>query len=121
MKENLHTKYTPFTCNDVALNKKLPITKQNLCIFFFIIGRVECTHIGTDNNAVSQQIWLGIGLLMHLHVFQALLIFYVNQALLIFYVNISSSFLVIKHFVLPLWVSMQPAMQFWGECGSLPG
>ena len=33
-KENLHTKYTPFTSNDVALNEKL-ITKQNLCILFF--------------------------------------------------------------------------------------
>ena len=42
MKENLHTKYTPFTYNDVALNEKLPIMKQNLCIFFFVIGRVEC-------------------------------------------------------------------------------
>ena len=43
MKENLHTKYTPFTYNDVALNEKVPLMKQNLCIFFFIIGRVECT------------------------------------------------------------------------------
>ena len=34
-KENLHTKYTPFTYNDVALKEKLPIMKQNLCIFFF--------------------------------------------------------------------------------------
>ena len=41
MKENLHTKYTPFTYNDVVLNEKLPITQQNLHIFF-IIGRVEC-------------------------------------------------------------------------------
>ena len=29
-KENLHTKYTPFTYNDVTLNEKLSITKQNL-------------------------------------------------------------------------------------------
>ena len=43
MKENLHTKYTPFTYNDVALDEKLPITKLNLHIFFFVIGRVECT------------------------------------------------------------------------------
>ena len=35
MKENLHTKYIPFTYNDVTLNKKPPITKQNLHIFFF--------------------------------------------------------------------------------------
>ena len=41
-KENLHTKYTPFTYNDIHLNEKLPIMKQNLCIFFFPIGRVEC-------------------------------------------------------------------------------
>ena len=41
-KENLHTKYTPFTYNDVTLNEKPPMTKQNLHIFFFIIGRVEC-------------------------------------------------------------------------------
>ena len=33
-KENLHTKYTPFTYNDVALNEKSPITKENLRIFF---------------------------------------------------------------------------------------
>ena len=32
MKENLHTKYTPFTYNDVMLNEKPPIMKQNLCI-----------------------------------------------------------------------------------------
>ena len=42
MKENLHTKYTPFTYNDITLNEKPPILKQNLCIFIFIIGRVEC-------------------------------------------------------------------------------
>ena len=42
MKENLCTKYTPFTYKYIALNEKPPITKQNLCIFFFIIGRVEC-------------------------------------------------------------------------------
>ena len=45
MKENLHTKYTPFTYNDITLNEKLPIMKQNLCIFFFIIGRVECKYV----------------------------------------------------------------------------
>ena len=42
-KENLCTKYTPFTYEHIILNEKPPITKQNLCIFFFIIGRVECS------------------------------------------------------------------------------
>ena len=41
-KENLCTKYTPFTYKYITLNEKLPIMRQNLCIFFFIIGRVEC-------------------------------------------------------------------------------
>ena len=40
-KENLCTKYFPFTYKYVILNKKLPIMKENLCIFFFIIGGVE--------------------------------------------------------------------------------
>ena len=35
-KENLHTKYMPFTYNGVTLNEKPPIMKQNLHIFFFI-------------------------------------------------------------------------------------
>ena len=35
MKENIHTKYTPFTHNDIALNEKPPIMKQNLYIFIF--------------------------------------------------------------------------------------
>ena len=52
MKENLHTKYTPFTYNDVTLNKMLPITKQNLCIFFFIIGRVECIYKKVESGDV---------------------------------------------------------------------
>ena len=43
-KENLCTKYTPFTYKYVILNEKPPITKQNLCIFFFIIGTVECRY-----------------------------------------------------------------------------
>ena len=42
-KENLHTKCIPFTYNDIALNEKPPIVKQNLCIFFFIIDGVECS------------------------------------------------------------------------------
>ena len=48
MKENLHTKYTPFTYNDIALNKKLPIMKENLCIFVFVIGTVECIVIDIE-------------------------------------------------------------------------
>ena len=45
MKENLHTKYTPFTpftYNDVALNEKPLIMKENLSMFFFIIHEAEC-------------------------------------------------------------------------------
>ena len=34
-KENLSTKYTPFTYKYIALNENLPITRRNLCIFFF--------------------------------------------------------------------------------------
>ena len=45
LKENVCTKYTTNTYKYVALNEKLPITKQNLSIFFFIIGRVECISI----------------------------------------------------------------------------
>ena len=41
-KENLCTKYTPFTHKYIVLNEKPPIMKQNLCIFFFVIGGVEC-------------------------------------------------------------------------------
>ena len=35
MKKNLHTKYTPFTYNDITLNEKPVIPKQNLHIFYF--------------------------------------------------------------------------------------
>ena len=41
MKENLHTKYTPFTYKYIVLNEKLPITKQNLHIFFFVIAELS--------------------------------------------------------------------------------
>ena len=41
-KENLCTKYFPFTYKYITLNKKLPIIKENLC-FFFVIDGVECT------------------------------------------------------------------------------
>ena len=43
-KENLCTKYTPFTYKYMVLNEKPPITKQNLRIFFFVIGGVECKY-----------------------------------------------------------------------------
>ena len=36
MKEKFHNKYTPFTYNHIAFNKKLPIKKQKLCIFFLL-------------------------------------------------------------------------------------
>ena len=42
-KENLHTKYSPFTYNDVALNEKPSVTRENLHILFFVLGGVECT------------------------------------------------------------------------------
>ena len=47
MKENLHTKYSPFTYKYVALNEKPPIMKQNHHIFFFVIGRAEFTYVHT--------------------------------------------------------------------------
>ena len=34
-KENLYTKYFPFTYKYIALNEKPPITKENLHMFFF--------------------------------------------------------------------------------------
>ena len=34
MKENLCTKYFPFTYKYITLNEKPPIMKENLCIFF---------------------------------------------------------------------------------------
>ena len=36
-KENLSTKYTPFTYKYIALNEKLPIMKQNLRHIFFLL------------------------------------------------------------------------------------
>ena len=44
-KENLCTKYFPFTYEYIALNEKPPIMKENLHIFFFVIGRVECSSL----------------------------------------------------------------------------
>ena len=42
MKENICTKYTTNTYKYVVPNEKLLIMKQNLHIFFFVIGRLEC-------------------------------------------------------------------------------
>ena len=36
MKENLCTKYFPFTYNDITLNEKPPIMKENFHIFFLL-------------------------------------------------------------------------------------
>ena len=36
MKENLCTKYTPFTYKYITLNEKLPLKKQNFHIFFLL-------------------------------------------------------------------------------------
>ena len=52
MKENLCTKYTPFTYYDITLNEKLPIMKQNLCIFCFVIGRVECSFFVLEKSGM---------------------------------------------------------------------
>ena len=43
MEENLCTKYFPFTYRYVTLNQRPPKMEENLHIFFFIIGGVECT------------------------------------------------------------------------------
>ena len=53
-KENLCTKYTPFTYKYIALNEKPPITKRNLCIFFFIIGGVECITVLCKTRKVNR-------------------------------------------------------------------
>ena len=46
--------YTPFTYNDVALDEKPPITKQNLRIIFFVVGGVECTYESIINLITDQ-------------------------------------------------------------------
>ena len=61
-KENLHTKYTPFTYNDVTLNKKPPIMKQ-ISAYFFIIGRVSVFEVGVHaffakHVAVEGNLWV---------------------------------------------------------------
>ena len=59
MKENLCTKYMPFTYKYIALNKKPPIMKQNLHIFFFFIGGVECNFLRTSiqKHNFSELVW----------------------------------------------------------------
>ena len=46
-KEN-HTKYNPFTYNDIALNEKATYNEAKslhiFFFFFFVIGRIECTN-----------------------------------------------------------------------------
>ena len=49
-KENLCTKYMPFTYKYIVLNENLPIMKQNLCIFFFVIHGVECSWRSVDER-----------------------------------------------------------------------
>ena len=61
MKDNPHTKYFPFTYNDIALNEKQPIMKENLCIFFFIIGGVECNMVPCsfpEFSSPAYRVWL---------------------------------------------------------------
>ena len=43
MKENLCTKYTPFTYKYITLNEKPPIMKQNLHIFFSLLVELSVT------------------------------------------------------------------------------
>ena len=57
MKENLCTKYFSFTYKYIALNKKPPITKQNLHIFFFVIYRAECTSDGVQMQTQTTNFW----------------------------------------------------------------
>ena len=45
MKENPCTKYFPFTYKYITLNEKLYILKENLHIFLFVIGGVECMSL----------------------------------------------------------------------------
>ena len=52
-KENLSTKYTPFTYKYITLNEKQPITKQNH-IFFFVIGRVECNRCADTVRSMTK-------------------------------------------------------------------
>ena len=60
MKENLCTKYLPFTYKYIALNKKLPITRENIRIYFFVIGRVECIILKNcaKEGLVVTTLWL---------------------------------------------------------------
>ena len=62
MKENCCTKYFPFTYIYVTLNKKPPITKKNLCIFFFCY-RQSWVYQSKLQASKLRTIWL-ISLLM---------------------------------------------------------
>ena len=64
MKENLCTKYFPFTYKYVTLNEKLPIVKENLHIFFFVIGRVECSFMPIGTELSLQDAHLGVSTLL---------------------------------------------------------
>ena len=64
MKENLCTKYFSFTYNDIALNKKPPITKENLHIFFYYrqswvyLMEVDmATELGANPRVMSMGRW----------------------------------------------------------------
>ena len=46
MKENLCTKYFPFTYNDITLNKKATYDVGKSPHIFFVIGGVECIMNG---------------------------------------------------------------------------
>ena len=61
-KENLSTKYTPFTYKYIALNKKPLIMKQNLCIFFFHY-RQSSVYIHTH----FPHAYLNIGIQANMH------------------------------------------------------
>ena len=56
MKENLCTKYTPFTYKYIVLNENPPITKQNLHIFFFVIDGAECMDRQDYTNLINSNV-----------------------------------------------------------------
>ena len=62
-RKTLCTKYTRFTYNDITLNEKPPIRKQNLSIFFLVIGGVECIAIWlisvvfSISSTIAHSIW----------------------------------------------------------------
>ena len=58
MKENLCTKYTPFTYKYIVLNENPPITKQNLYIFFFCYRWSWVYMRLWTSQTVGRQAWL---------------------------------------------------------------